>query len=120
MLTLNYVPASISVHAVIGTALSFSVGFRKPDGTPVDLTGLAITAPLVTPRVDGQPPLVPAFAVVVDLTSATLTLSLTGDDTRQLGEGYLGTPIAWDWYVWAEGADTSTELARGGVLLFRA
>jgi hypothetical protein len=118
--TLNYISASIGVRCTIGTSLSFSLGIQNRDGTPFDLAGYTLSAPIESPHVEGVAPLVASFSLSVDPVTSTITLSLDGGQTRQLGAAYIGTPIPWAWYLWGENVVGGTVLARGELLLFHA
>lgn len=121
MSTLNFVPESITVSVVSGASLAFSVAVTHADGTPYDLSGYALTAPIQAPTVDRDAPGVTAFALAE--TNGTITLSLTADETQLLGAAYIGAPVAWSWYVWAQesgGGGAAVALVRGSLLMFRA
>ena len=108
--TLNFVPASITVRTTAGASLSFSVSARNSDGTPFDLSGYTIEAPLL-PREEFVPP-VAAFDVALTDVS-TLTLSLADAQTLELGASF--TPVVWPWCVWIANEGGRAQLVRGGL-----
>jgi len=114
MLTLDFTPASITVRTTVGASLAFSVTAKNADGSLFPLDGYDITAPFL-PR-DGAVPLVAALTVVLT-DIATITLSLTSEQTQQLAANYVQSPIAWSWAVWLESAAGRIAMLRGGLLL---
>jgi hypothetical protein len=114
MLTLDFTPASITVRTIVGASLAFSVTTKKADGSLFPLDGYTITAPFL-PR-DGAVPPVDAFTV--ELTDvATITLSLTSEQTAQLAANYVQSPIVWNWATWLESAAGRIAMLRGGLML---
>jgi hypothetical protein len=110
MLTLNFIPASISVKTVIGATVAFSVTAKHADGTDFDLSEYTITAPFIGPAP------VTGFTVVPGGIS-TVTLKLTAAESEALGGGYVNTPLTWPWACWIERPGERTEMVRGGLVL---
>jgi hypothetical protein len=115
MLTLNFIPAAISVKAVIGASVAFSLTAKHADGTDFDLSGYTVTAPFTGPAP------VSAFTVTPVGTS-TVTLAVTPAECAALGAAYLNVPLVWPWACWLASADASEriELVRGGLVLHAA
>jgi hypothetical protein len=97
--TLNFVPASITVNAVAGATLAFSVAVNHADGTPFDLTGYTITAPIVPPE-GIEAPVGALTAATTDVGVITLSL----DDAQTLELGTQRYPSTWFAAVWLEDA----------------
>jgi len=114
MLTLDFTPASITVRVVVGASLAFSVTAKHADGTLFPLAGYTITAPFL-PRDSVTPPV---DALTVELTDvATITLSLTSEQTQQLAANYVQSPLVWNWVVWLTNEGERIAMLRGGLML---
>lgn len=112
MTLLNFIPASITVASVANADLSFSIGVQNADGTPFDLTGYTITAPISSP--DSIAPPVPDFTAT-NPDAGIITLALTAAETGELG----AVPYrsgTWEWSVWIQSADRR-QLVRGVLVL---
>jgi hypothetical protein len=123
MPTLDFTPPSITVRTTVGASLSFSVTTKNADGSLFPLDGYTITAPFtpreVTPPTLPTPPPVDAFTVELTDT-ATITLTLTSEQTAQLAAGYLQSPIVWSWATWLESAAGRLAMLRGELMLTTA
>ena len=98
MQTLDYTPSPpITVRVVTGATVGFGLTVRYADGTPVDLSAYTITAPFLE-RSGVAPPVVGFTVVQTDI--ASLSLSLTADESERLGD--LHSPVSWSWPCWAE------------------
>lgn len=138
--TLNYVPASLTVTALAGASIAFTLQCRNADGSPFDLAGYTVEAPFA-PRLDTAPP-VAGWTTATELTTSTVTLSLDAAQSAELGPVPIvpasppPTPPAVpttiappaqtvsQWVVWlakdVAGVTTRTALSRGGLVLERA
>jgi hypothetical protein len=115
MLTLDFTPPSITVRTTVGASLAFSVTAKNADGSLFPLAGYTITAPFL-PNAEGTAPPVDAFTV--ELTDvATITLTLTGEQTLQLAAGYVHSPLVWNWATWLEQDAVRIAMLRGGLML---
>lgn len=114
MLTLDFTPPSITVRAVVGASLAFSVTAKNADGSLFPLAGYGITSPFL-PR-DGATPPVDSFTV--ELTDeATITLTLTSEQTQQLAVDYVRSPLVWNWATWLSNEAERLLMLRGGLML---
>jgi len=113
MQTLDYTPSPpITVRVVTGATVGFGLAVKHADGTPVDLSAYTITAPFLDRG--GVVPPVAGFAVV-QTGVASLSLSLTAEQSALLGD--LHTPVSWSWPCWAELDGQRLELVHGTLAL---
>jgi len=114
MLTLDFTPPSITVRTIVGASVAFSLTAKNADGSLFPLAGYTVTAPFL-PR-DGVAP--PVDSLTVELTDvATLTCTLTGEQTQQLAAGYVQMPLVWNWVTWLVNDVERIALVRGGLSL---
>jgi hypothetical protein len=95
---INFIPATIQLRSAIGASVAIRLKAKYKDGTPVDLTPYAVTAPFVTD--DGTAPPVPGWAVVLEgpPEDSAIHLSLAGPDTEALAPA--DRSVTWHWVVW--------------------
>lgn len=115
-LTINAIPASISVPAVVGADVAFTFKAQNPDGTLFDLTDYTVTAEFVSPKAPAD---LAGLMVAVELTTSVISLSLTGAQTAQLAAAQLNPTAVtyWDWTLWIVKPGDHRPLARGGLVL---
>jgi hypothetical protein len=114
MPTLDFTPPSITVRTTVGASLAFSVTTKNADGSLFPLAGYVITAPFLAR--DGVVP--PVDALTVELTDvATITLTLTSEQTVALAANYVQSPLVWSWATWLESETERIAMLRGGLML---
>lgn len=120
MSVLNLVTEPSQIRATTGATVALRLNLRNKDGTVFDPTGATITAPFVT-RTPTPPP-VASWTVTMDVTptAAAAVISLTAEQTGQLGSGYVNAAITWDFAVWLTDASRKIVLLHGGLQLLPA